>query len=792
MKLRDFRIGWRLLAQEPAYSAVSIIGLALGFAACVLLLGFVHYCLNYNSQVPDGSRVVAVKQRINLFPRPDWQVFAYMPLRDAALASGMAEQGAIVKALDLPLQVGTQLHKVMLHAADPAFAPMFGLRALEGDLQAALSRPDGIALSAATARRLFGQAPALGRQLRAGGVTLQVLALVADAPANTTRPYEALVGMASTACGNACDYAQRWQQRGQVYLRLKPGVSAAALAEHLQRHVEQSPNHVALRNRPMGQALKGRNITDIGLVAVTDMYFDADLANGRNGDRYGRRSTLAALAGIALLILLLAVSNYVNLAAVRTLRRQREIGMRKLLGASRARLAGQFLAESALVALLAAALGLLLAWLCLPLFGELVQRKLSGMLTPASCAVTLLAGVATGLCAGVYPAWIALRIRPAAALAGRGDSETARGLLLRRVLTVLQFGTAMALSGAALAIAWQTDYASRSGRGFDPAGLLVLDLPPLDKAAYTDFSAALARLPGVGGVAGLSEAVGRDGMKMVSSVPARGGESVNIEIKDVTPGLFALYGIAPLHGRLFDPSRDSMDSRVAVLNAAGALALGYATPELALGKFSGELEIVGIAPDVRYQSLREPVQPLMYRLGRSQVLTLRSGGDLAAAHRAIEPLWRRTFPNAIMELHTAASFFGADYAEDLRLAKMLGLASVLAGGLAAFGIYVLSAYNVRRRAREIVLRKLYGAGRGAIARLVGREFALLVGAGALLGLPLAAVGIERYLAGFVAHAPMGAWPLLGALLMALAVAAGATARHTLAALRIAPAAALRG
>lgn len=792
MKLRDFRIGWRLLVQEPAYSAVSVLGLALGLAACFLLLGFVHYCLSYNSQVPDGDRVVAVKQRINLFPRPDWQVHAYMPLRDAALESGMAEQAAIVKGLDLPLQVGAQLHQVMLHAASPEFAPMFGLRALQGDLQAALSRPDGIALSAAAARRLFGQAPALGQRVMAGGQYLQVMALMADAPANTTRPYQALVGIASPVCGKDCDYAAAWHRRGQVYLKLKPGASAAALGEYLQRYVEQSPNHASIRQSAMGQSFKGRNITDIALVGVRQQYFDADLANGRNGAQYGRRSALAALAGIALLVLLLAASNYVNLATVRTLRRQREIGMRKLLGAGRAQLVGQFMAESALVALLAAVLGLLLAWLCLPLFGELVQRKLGGMLTPASCAAMLLAGLATGLCAGIYPAWLALRVRPAAALTGRGDSETAGGLWLRRVLTVLQFGTAMALSGAALAIAWQTDFASRSGRGFDPSGLLVLDLPQVDKATYTDFSAALARLPGVSGVAGISEAVGRDGMKIVINIPARGGARVNMEVKDVTPGLFALYGVAPRHGRLFDPARDSMDSRVAVVNASAALALGYATAEQALGQFTGELEIIGIAPDLRYQSLREPIQPLLYRLGRSQVLTLRSSDELAAVQRAIEPLWRRTFPNEILELHAAASFFGADYAEDLRLAKMLALAGLLATALAAFGIYVLSAYNVRRRTREIVLRKLYGAGRGAIARLVGKEFAALIAAGALLGLPLAGVAIERYLAGFVVHAPMGAWPLAAALTLALLVALAATARHTLAALRIAPAAALRG
>ena len=131
------------------------------------------------------------------------------------------------------------------------------------------------------------------------------------------------------------------------------------------------------------------------------------------------------------------------------------------------------------------------------------------------------------------------------------------------------------------------------------------------------------------------------------------------------------------------------------------------------------------------------------------------------------------------------------YAEDLRLARMLGLASLIALLLAAFGIYVLSAYSVQRRSREIVLRKLHGAGRAAIARLVGREFMLLLAAGAIVGLPLAALGIARYLAGFVERAPVGAWPLAVALLLAMLVALLATVRHTWSAMRMAPAQALR-
>jgi ABC-type lipoprotein release transport system permease subunit len=159
--------------------------------------------------------------------------------------------------------------------------------------------------------------------------------------------------------------------------------------------------------------------------------------------------------------------------------------------------------------------------------------------------------------------------------------------------------------------------------------------------------------------------------------------------------------------------------------------------------------------------------------------------------RALAPLWQRYFPDRIMAVQPAAALFAQTYQEDARLARMLGTASALAVGLAAFGIYVLAAYSVQRNRRQIVLRKLYGAGKGAIARLLGREFAALLVAGALLGVPLAWLAIERYLAGFVERAPLGQWPLAVAMLLAALVALLATARHAYAALRLAPAGALR-
>jgi hypothetical protein len=354
----------------------------------------------------------------------------------------------------------------------------------------------------------------------------------------------------------------------------------------------------------------------------------------------------------------------------------------------------------------------------------------------------------------------------------------------------------MALAGTTLAIVWQTDYASHADPGFEPRGLLVLDLPVRVKADH-GFITALARLPGVNGVATMSEAVGRDGERIIGGFRKPNDDVLRIEMKNVSPTFFSVYGIRPLAGRLFDPATDQT-AKVGVINASAARALGYSTPEAAIGHMLATgvaalppIRVVGVAPELRYRTLRESPQPMLYQVWAGTVVTLRSGDSPAAAYERILPLWRRYFPNAVLEVKAADSFFALNYAEDRRMAGLLGGASLIAIALAAFGIYVLAAYSVQRRTREIVLRKLYGAGPGAIARLVGREFGALLVLGALAGLPLAAVAIQHYLAGYVEHAPMDAWPLAAAFGLALLVALAATARHTLAAIRIAPAAAFQ-
>jgi putative ABC transport system permease protein len=806
MNLRDFRIGWRLLVKEPAYSAVVVLGLAVGIAVCFLLMGYVHQSFAYDEQVPERERVVQVMTRWNLALLGNgWDLRAQLPLRDAALASRQPVLASAFIDREIDVRVGAKPPHTLTNAiVDPDFEKIFAPTVLAGDLHAALTQPDAIALTRATALQLFAGADLarmVGRTLHKDQQTYRVAAIVADQPAASTLQFDGLSGIGGTmiARDQLKNVEQNWGlSPGRIFLKLLPGADPRAVLDAMRRGLRTS-KLVRRDYADKVAGLGGRDLIEYRLTPIADVYLsDVSEASGLHGNRAG----VLGLAAVAALILLLAATNYVNLATVRTLARQREIAVRKALGASWQAVARQFLAESVLVCLIATLLGLLLAWLLLPVFADLVQRNLDGVFSPAAIVEALVLGIALGLLAGAYPTWAALRVRPNVALAGRGVGETARGLWIRRGLTALQFGVAMGLTATTLAVTWQTRHVNRLDPGFDMAPLLMyVTSNPLSDPRTHALRDAVARLPGVDGVA--ASQMPFSVWHNITTLHRQGGAPIDVNMYLVSPEFFDVYGLKPVAGRLYTPARDTTGDRDrVVVNAAAARQLGFATPRDAVGQIAtrtedetAPLQIVGVAPDIRQRSARETMQPAVYRLyDRVGMFTVRvrGGGDVDTVQRDIEALLSRYFPNetfAVKRLQTVvANLF---YADDVRLAKLLAAASVIATAIAAFGIYVLAAYSVQRRRKEIVLRKLYGAGGAAIGALVAREFSALVGAGALLGLPVAYLAIARWLAGFTERAPIGVWTLVAALLVALAVALVSTLRHALAALRIRPALALR-
>ena len=818
VKLQDFRIGLRVLAKDPVYSLVSILGLGVGLAVCLLLLGYARYCWQYNAYIPDADNVYIVKQRNNLeLGTPSYDQAPLLLLAAARTAPGVTNAGAYVAWFPLTAELNGQLRKLKSLTVLPGFAELMGLRVIKGDLNEALSRPDGIAITQDTAIRLFGTSDVLGRtlQLRLSTVdenrsTARIAAILRDPPANTTIPFETLNGpnlslVPQTMRGQLLGESD-WL--GYLLVRVRPGTSLAAVTEVLQHAVDDAPNARTIPPE-MKERLGNRKVMDIKLGRLRDAYFDREVTNNFTSltvDR-GNSTVVTGLVALAILILTLAAVNYVNLATIRLIRRQREIAMRKVLGASNGRLALQFVTESLLVSMLATATGFVMAGLALPVFSQLMNRDLDTMLSLQNVGTALGLGVALGLVTAIYPAWMALGVRSSLMLVGRPDAESPRSKHLRQALSVLQVAAAMGMAGFTLAIFWQARFAIDASPGFDPSALLVVDLPAgvTARDEKRGLLAELSQQPGVAGIAISGDPVGRSKQSWSTEIKREGGDAVTIDVKSVSANFFEEYGIKPVVGRLFDSKIDHEDNSVPiVINAIATRQLGFASPEQAVGQtllFRSMANgtpalitkrIVGIAPEIRFYSLREAPGAIAYELwSNSATLTVRASGSIADAERAAQLVWPKYFPNSVLEMKPAKEIYAANYADDARLAKLLALSTAIAMIIAAFGVYVLAADAVQRRTKEIALRKLFGTRRRDIGKLVAKEIGAVILLSAVLALPLAAIAIARYLATYTERTPLAFWALAFALLVSLTTAAIAGARQAWIAMTLKPAAALR-
>ena len=825
MKLQHLRVGLRILAKDPKYSLVTIMGLGVGIGVCLLLLGYARYCWQYNASVPDAANVYIVKQRDNLALGTPWNDQVPIGLITAAgTAPGVASATGYVGWLPLTTQVNGQLRKLNSLTVLPGFAEMMGLQVIRGDINEALSHPDRFAITEDAAIRLFGTSDVLGKTvlLRLSAVdenqsTARIAAILRSPPANTTIPFDTLNGsnlglIPPMLHDQLVSGASSWP--GYLLLRIRPGTSPADVSEVLQQALEQGP--MAQKVPPELKArLKNRNIMDIKLSPLREAYFDRDVVTtftSVRADR-GNASTVRGIVVVAIIIVGLAAFNYVNLATIRVLRRQREIAIRKVLGAGQNRLALQFVAESLLVSLLATATGLLLACLLLPVFSTLMNRQLASLLSPENILAAMGLGLALGLLIALYPVRIVFGVRPSVMLAGRPDTESVGSKRLRQALAVLQVAAAIGLASFTLAVSWQTRFAAEASPGFNPSELLVFDLPVSMSAQDPkprSFITALSQLPGVTGIAISNDPVGRSKELWSTEIKRDDGTAVNMDVKTVSANFFEVYGIRPVAGRLFNSTIDRDDSAVPiVVNALAARQLGFASPALALGQSlqfkSSNAEapvvltkrIVGIAPEIRFYSLRAVPAALAYQLrspggsGWDGTLTIRAQGSIKDMEHAVQPLWTRYFPNSVLEIHPAKDVYAANYADDARLARLLAFSTVIAMLIAGFGVYVLVADAVQRRTKEIALRKLFGTNRRDIGKLVAKEIASIILLSATIAVPLATLAIARYLAGYIEHEPDVYWSLAFAVVATLAAATIAAARQAWVAMTLKPAVALR-
>jgi putative ABC transport system permease protein len=362
----------------------------------------------------------------------------------------------------------------------------------------------------------------------------------------------------------------------------------------------------------------------------------------------------------------------------------------------------------------------------------------------------------------------------------------------------------MALAGAALGVTWQSTYATRLNLGFNQDPLIIVTPPfKVDPASIHGFETAAEHLDAVLGVTSQSFRVGSRGVGVEhKSVRRRDGVMVSVKNVAMAPNAFQVYGISPIAGRVFDPSLDRIEgSDAAVLDRAASRAIGFRTPDLAVGEVltgrdsdgaSFTWHVVGVIDGIRMESLHDQASPMVYLVSpTSNLLTVKARGNVNATREELERLWLQYFPNNPPHIELVKSNIEGVYADDRKEAQLISIAAAIAIALAAVGVYVLAAYTVRKWRKELVLRKLFGATPRDIVSVIVREFALLTLAGAILGLPVASLCIQSYLGHFVEHAPGMAWALPSAFIASAIIVIACIFQQLVVAMRMAPAHILR-
>ena len=787
-----FKIIYRTMARSPGYTAINVLGLALGLAGCILIALFVQDELSYDRFHEHANRIYRVTshgERIGMSALLAPTMEEELPEVERAVRLSTRwslGNDVLVTRGDVSLYEGDFLF------TDPAFFEVFSFPLRKGNPETALERPFTVVLSEAMAQKYFGDEDPIGGTLNIEGPwdahDFTVTGVVEDAPSNSHFSYSFLASFATRFQTEPPENIRSWYHVGDyTYVLLNEANDIDALQAKMpafyQRHHEERLSQLPEEQKPdLATAYTFQPLPSIHLQS----HLERELKP--NGEvRY-----LYIFSAVALLILLIACINYMTLATARAAQRAREVGVRKVAGATRGQLARQFLGESALLTALALALALGLVQLSLPAFNQLAGKDVGiGFASaPWFWPVLLGGGLLISLLAGGYPALFLSGFRPTRAmrgLAGRGASNA----WFRSGLVTLQFAISIALIASTLVVQRQLDYMKNKRLGLNPDQVVVLDtrgkLGSISQQ-FGPFRQELLRNPAITHVTAMSPGlpVPLDHMHTLSPVHPR----------DVAPreeflampqalalsvgmGFLETLDIALVTGRRFRPA--DLDSIRAeggftpvLINEAAAAAFGWDEP---LGKefaccMSPTPRVVGVVEDFHYQSLKEQIAPvaLMPTWWSGDVLMRVRTSDLPATLDYIKARWNEAAPGYPFSYTFLDSQFAAIYGAEERLARVFGVFALLAIVIACLGLFGLAAYIAGTRTREIGIRKVLGASVTGIVALLSKDFFRLVLVAFVVAAPVAYVAMQYWLEDFAYRIAVSPWTLLMAGGAALIVA----------------------
>ena len=826
-----FTVGIRALVKNKTYAFINIVGLAIGMAACLMILLFVRHEQSYDRWIPGNENVyqlqswyesdetgeinklrmtpwIAGKRLAQDFPQIEREVYAF------STEPVMMQDGEAVTLEDFLYTDGSFLRVVPL----PLLQGSAG--ALDQVGTAVITRSEAI--------RRFRTENVMGRTLSviSRGVTrdFRITGVMQDLPKNSHIEANVIARLDFVAFNADSPQAlECWGcQNGWVYVRLRPGADPDTIRSGLQAWERRN-----IPDQNAGEArFNAGDEQDWHLVNIADVHLgEAQLAAMRPGND---RTTIVTFSIIALLILGMAVVNFTNLATARASQRAREVALRKVLGASRRQLIVQFIAESVLISIVAMMIALALLELLVPSFAAFVDADIEvGYFGAGGIGLPVLALVAlVGVLGGLYPAFFISRFQPATVLKANKSSVEAPGTgRLRQALVVAQFAVSIGLIICTAVVYAQTVYARTVDPGYNREQILQVD----ELARYQLLNRAESiveqtrRVPNVTAVGRTTIGVATDNQNNTGvMVPGR-TEPVTIGNYQVDEGFLDAMGMTLVAGRWFDRNRPMDDMSLPyppspeaeralaargatiVVNELAVRRLGFSSPREAIGKtvraalVDNEIglvpvTIIGVVRDARFRSMREAMDPILFqntRTGPHSYMIVRFTGDPNAARAGVERVWKSIAPDVPFNAEFSDDVMVELYSADDARAKTFAGFAILAVIVACLGLFGLAAFTAERRTKEIGIRKVLGARTRDIVRLLAWQFSKPVIIANLIAWPAAWYVMRGWLNGFDARIDLGPTPFVAAGLLALVIAIGTIAGHAVKVARANPIHALR-
>jgi putative ABC transport system permease protein len=823
-------VGIRALAKNKTYAFINIFGLAIGMAACLMILLFVRYETSYDKWIPGFENVYQVQ---NWFRDPTsgeegkLQMSPYAS--KAALKKDFPQIEKAVYALQsVPvfLKDGQATSTEDYLYVDDNFLDVVPLRLIRGS-RGALDRANSAVLSRKEAIARFGNDDVVGETMtvisKGQRFDYKIGGVYEDLPRNSHIRASAIVRIdLPSYMAKEAQFLTCWGcQGGWVYVRLRPGTDPASIEDALPAWEK--------RNIPDENSGDARfNAGDSGdwhLVNVRDVHLgvaqEAAMAPGND------RGTIVTFAVVALLILAMAVVNFTNLATARASQRAREVALRKVLGATRKQLIVQFIGEAVIIAALSVLIAVAIVEVLLPPFAAFLDADLrvnylgsEGVLLPALLLVFLV-----GVLGGLYPAFFLSRFQPATVLkANKSAAESPGSGRLRNILVVGQFAVSIGLIICTAVIYGQTVFARTVDPGFKRDHIVQID--GLNRYQLINSGDAIAerfkRVEGVKAVGRTTIGVATQGQNNTNVMIPGNPKPLLIGLYTVDTGFLEAMGLTLAAGRWFDeqrplddvtlpfpPTPEDQQSLVArggnvVLNEAGARRLGFSNPADAIGKQvrAGLVQsefgivpvtIIGVVKDARFRSVRLPLDDIMFLNARAghQYLVVRYEGDPTTVRNRLQQAWRGVTTEVPFEADLSDDVIAELYeAEDAR-AKTFAAFALLSVVVGCLGLFGLAAFTAERRTKEIGIRKVLGARSRDIVRLLAWQFSKPVIVANLIAWPVAWWVMRDWLNSFDSRMALGPTPFVLAGGLALLIAIGTIASHALKVARSNPINALR-